>query len=183
LAFVERLALAIALQLPPLEIGDHVMLQNQLGNKPKRWDKRGVVVQADPKTRQYKVMAFGSRRLTLRNRRFLRKYTLINTPPGMPTGLQLGQRLGGQNPVQSTEGETSRSPPANAPMTPAPVSNQPTTYTQYTLPPAPEPVLHAVISQPGACLEYSLPPAQVPAQHAGNVWGAQQPMPVQPAYI
>ena len=52
-------------ELPPLEIGDHVMLQNQLGNKPKSWDKRGVVVQADPKTRQYKVMAFGSRRLTL----------------------------------------------------------------------------------------------------------------------
>jgi transposase InsO family protein len=88
-------------ELPPLEIDDHVMLQNQLGNKPKRWDKRGVVVQADPKTRQYKVMAFGSRRLTLRNRRFLRKYTPINTPPGTPTGLQLGQRLGGQRPVQS----------------------------------------------------------------------------------
>jgi hypothetical protein len=87
-------------ELPPLEFGDHVMLQNQLGNKPKCWDKRGVVVQADPKTRQYKVMAFGSRRLTLRNRRFLRKYT----PPGTPTGLQLGQRLGGQSPVLSTEG-------------------------------------------------------------------------------
>ena len=29
-------------ELPHLEIGDHVMLQNQLGNKPKRWDKRGV---------------------------------------------------------------------------------------------------------------------------------------------
>ena len=40
-------------ELPHLEIRDHVMLQNQLGNKPKRWDKRGVVVQADPKTRQY----------------------------------------------------------------------------------------------------------------------------------
>ena len=50
-----------------------------------------MVVQANPKTRQYKVMAFGSRRLTLRNRRFLRKYTPINTPPGTPTGLQLGQ--------------------------------------------------------------------------------------------
>ena len=74
-------------KLSPLEIGD------QLGNKPKRWDKRGVVVQADPKTRQYKVMAFRSRRLTLMNRRFLRKYTLINTPQGTPTGLQLGQRL------------------------------------------------------------------------------------------
>ena len=34
-------------ELPPREIGDNVMLQNQLGNKPKRWDKRGVVVQAD----------------------------------------------------------------------------------------------------------------------------------------
>jgi hypothetical protein len=52
-------------ELPPLKIGDHVMLRNQLGNKLKRWDRRGMVVQAGPKTRQYKVMAFGSRRLTL----------------------------------------------------------------------------------------------------------------------
>ena len=78
-------------ELPPLKIGDHVMPQNQLGNKSKCWDNRGMVVQANPKTRQYKVMAFGSRRLTLRNRRFLRKYTPINTPRGTPTGLQLGQ--------------------------------------------------------------------------------------------
>ena len=54
-------------ELPPLEIGDHVMLQNQLGNKPKRWDKLGVVLQADPKTRQ-----------------FLRKYTPIHKPQGTP---------------------------------------------------------------------------------------------------
>ena len=80
-------------ELPPLEIGDHVMLQNQLGNKPKRWDKRGLVVKADPKTRQYKVMAFGSRRFTLRNRKFLRKYMPINTEPGTPTGLQLVRGL------------------------------------------------------------------------------------------
>ena len=26
-------------ELPPLKIDDHVMLQNQLGNKLKRWDK------------------------------------------------------------------------------------------------------------------------------------------------
>ena len=69
-----------------------MILQNQLGNKPKRCGKRGVVVQADPKTRQYKVMTFGSRRLTLRNRKFLRKYTPIPTPPGTPTGMQLGMR-------------------------------------------------------------------------------------------
>ena len=74
-------------KLPCLEIGDHMMLQNQLSNKPKRWDKRGVVVQADPKTRQYRVMTFGSRRLTLRNRKFLRKYTPIHTPPGTASGM------------------------------------------------------------------------------------------------
>jgi hypothetical protein len=65
------------------------MQQNQLGNKLKCWDKREVVVQAGPKTRQYKVMAFGSRRLTLRNRKFLRKYT----PTGTPTCLQLDRTL------------------------------------------------------------------------------------------
>ena len=42
-------------ELPPLQEGDYVLIQNQLGNHPKRWDKRGVVVQADPATRQYKV--------------------------------------------------------------------------------------------------------------------------------
>ena len=62
-------------------IGDPVMIQNQLGNKPKRGDKRDVVVQADPAIRQYKVMAFGSRRLTMRNRKFLRKYNPVRVPP------------------------------------------------------------------------------------------------------
>ena len=80
-----------------------------------------MVVQADPKTRQYKVMAFGSRRLTLRNRRFLRKYTPINSPPGNPSVLTLGMRLGGQSLVQST--------PTTAPVVPAAVSNQPTACT------------------------------------------------------
>ena len=136
-------------ELPPLEIGDHVMLQNQLGNKPKRCDRRVVVVQADPKTRQYKVMAFGSRRLTLRNRRFLGKYMPINSPSGTPTGLTLGMRLGGKSPVRSTH------PPTNAPMIPAPVSNQPTACTQYSLPPAPEPVQHTVPSHQGARAEHS----------------------------
>ena len=62
-----------------------------------------MVIQADLKTRHYKVIAFGSRRLTLRNRRFLRKYTPVHTPPGTPTGLQLnmrlGDKLGEQSPV------------------------------------------------------------------------------------
>ena len=161
-------------ELPPLQIGDHVMIQNQLGNKPKRWDKRGVVVQADPKTRQYKVMTFGSRRLTLRNRRFLRKYTPIHTPPGTPTGLQLGMRLGKglveKKPAQSMEEEAGRGPGSStgplqpqpdtepAPVSPIPVRNQP----QYCLPPAPEPAHQTECSQPAVYTEYSLPQYQAP---------------------
>ena len=79
-------------ELTPLVIGDHVMIQNQLGNKPRRWDKRGVVVQADPAIRQYKVMTFGSRRLTMRNRKFLRKYNPVSVPEGTPTGLPAGYK-------------------------------------------------------------------------------------------
>ena len=31
-------------ELKPLEIGQIVMIQNQSGNSPKRWDKSGVVI-------------------------------------------------------------------------------------------------------------------------------------------
>ena len=34
-----------ARNLPPLKIGDDVMIQNQRGNYPRRWDKRRVVVE------------------------------------------------------------------------------------------------------------------------------------------
>ena len=34
-------------ELPPLEVGDCVLIQNLLGNHPNRWDKRGVMIQAD----------------------------------------------------------------------------------------------------------------------------------------
>ena len=58
--------------LKPLEIGDTVRLQNQAGNHPTKWDKTGAVVQIGDND-QYIVMVDGSRRLTLRNRRYLRK--------------------------------------------------------------------------------------------------------------
>ena len=183
-------------ELTPLKIGDCVMMQNQLGNKPKRWDKRGVVVQADPKTRQYKVMIFGSRRLTLRNRRFLRKYTPAYTPPGTPTGLQLGARLGDksseQSPVQSGEGETRRgpglstgplkSPPTTeqAPVAPATIRPQP----QYSLPPAPEPAHQAESSEPAVLTEYSTPQYQAPMLPATpQVYRQIQQCPSQPMQV
>ena len=174
-------------ELPPLKIGDHVMMQNQLGNKPKRWDKRGVVVQADPKTRQYKVMTFGSRRMTLRNRKFLRHYTPINPPPSTPTGLQLGQRLGRQSPVQSPVQSPDPiviAPPAPlqattpTPAPPVPVHTQTRPGPQYTLPPPPEPVHQTEISQPRVCTQYSLPPA--PSQSAPQAAPTFQMTPTQP---
>ena len=64
----------------PLELGDHVMVQNQTGNQPLRWSKRGVVVQVLP-NRQYQVRMDGSRRITLRNRKFLRKFMPLHEDP------------------------------------------------------------------------------------------------------
>ena len=55
------------------------MIQNQRGNYPRRWDKRGVVVEILDHD-QYQVRVEGSRKLTLRNRRYLRKYTRYQPP-------------------------------------------------------------------------------------------------------
>ena len=60
--------------LPLLKVGDHVMVQNQKGNHPLRWDKRGTVVKCEGFD-QYQVMIDGSRRLTRRNRKYLRMFT------------------------------------------------------------------------------------------------------------
>ena len=62
--------------LPPLSVGDHVRIQNQVGNHPRRWDKTGVVVEVR-QYHQYVVRVDGSGRSTIRNRKFLRKYTPV----------------------------------------------------------------------------------------------------------
>jgi hypothetical protein len=79
--------------LATLQVGDSVFVQNQTGNNPKRWDKRGVIMKCEGYD-QYHVMLDGSRRLTRRNRKFLRPFTnyrpdrmVIN--PG--AGAQVGQ--------------------------------------------------------------------------------------------
>ena len=58
--------------LVPLEVGDHVSVQNQTGPNPTRWDKSGTVVEKHGH-RQYSIRLEGSRRVTLRNRKFFRK--------------------------------------------------------------------------------------------------------------
>jgi hypothetical protein len=79
---LERLSLHTH-ELPPLIVGDSVLIQNQMGNHPTRWDKTGVIVERGPGPRQYYVRADGSGRISLRNRRFLRKCTTVADPPSL----------------------------------------------------------------------------------------------------
>ena len=67
--------------LVPLCVGDSVRIQNQGGNHPNKWDKTGTVVQTGDND-QYIIRVDGSRRLTLRNRRFLRKFKQFAVPIG-----------------------------------------------------------------------------------------------------
>ena len=65
--------------LPPLRYGDQVMIQNQSGRFPKKWDKSGMIVEVKGHD-QYVIKVAGSGRLTLRNRRFLRRYNVPQRP-------------------------------------------------------------------------------------------------------
>ena len=66
-------------RLPPLKVHDHVYIQNQTGNYPRRWQRTGVVVEVKQHD-QYVVKVDGTGRLTLRNRKFLRKFTPFIKP-------------------------------------------------------------------------------------------------------
>ena len=61
-------------KLKDLEVGQSVAVQNQYGNHKKRWGRTGTVVEVGPGPGQYLVKMDGSRKLTLRNRKFLRTF-------------------------------------------------------------------------------------------------------------
>ena len=63
-------------KLPPLPVGTKVLIQNQVGNHPRRWERTGKVVEARDHD-QYTVRVDGTGRVTLRNRRFLRSFQPI----------------------------------------------------------------------------------------------------------
>ena len=73
-------------------LNDRVMIQNQVGNYPKRWDKAGMVVEVKGYD-QYMVKVDGTGRLTRRNRKYLRRVEMepqrsANT--GLPQDVQGG---------------------------------------------------------------------------------------------
>ena len=59
--------------LTPLKVGDHVYIQNLSGNSPLRWERTGIVMEVRDH-HQYSVKVDGSGRITLRNRKHLRKF-------------------------------------------------------------------------------------------------------------
>ena len=60
-------------RLPPLRVGDHVRIQNQTGPHPNKWDRTGNVIEVRQYD-QYAIKFDGSGRVSLRNRKFLRKF-------------------------------------------------------------------------------------------------------------
>ena len=70
-------------RLPPLRFGDQVRIQNQTGPHPNKWEKTGSVIEVRQHD-QYVVRIDGSRRVTLRNRKFLRRYIPVHTAPKYP---------------------------------------------------------------------------------------------------
>ena len=78
-------------KMPPLSVGDKVLVQNQTGRAPNKWDKSGVIVECKPHN-QVNVMMDGSRKVSLRNRQFVRK---IAVPmPGASSGVKPSQFIG-----------------------------------------------------------------------------------------
>ena len=58
--------------MAPLQVHDTVQVQNQVGFKASRWDVTGMIVEVKSHD-QYLVKIHGSGRVTLRNRKFLKK--------------------------------------------------------------------------------------------------------------
>ena len=97
-----------ARDLPPLEPGTKVLIQNQYGagKTAKRWDKSGLVIE-NLGFNKYRVRIDGSGRITDRNRQFLKKFTPVTpTSPGPSPSVhdpssRLGSRIDNEMPVDS----------------------------------------------------------------------------------
>ena len=70
-----------------IEVDTPVILQNQTGNNPTKWDKTGVVLENKPHSKVV-IRVDGSRRVTTRNRKFVRKLIPDKRTVATPTPAQ-----------------------------------------------------------------------------------------------
>ena len=100
-------------RLPPLAVGDLVRVQNQTGPHPNKWDKTGSIVEVRQHD-QYAIKIDGSGRITLRNRKFLRKFSPVHYDrPTRSIYDDLATRVTGLTPIV-----TPQLPNENDPATP-----------------------------------------------------------------
>ena len=112
--------------LPKLAVGDSVLVQNQVGNHPSKWDITGVIVEVKEHD-QYVVKVDGSGRMTLRNRKFLKKITPYSMTKHFKTSdVDLSPQKAPQPPAQAAEPPLTPRPsqaPEAAPAEPAPAQS------------------------------------------------------------
>ena len=66
-------------RLPPLAVSQHLRIQIQTGPHPNKWNKTGVIIEVH-QFDQYVVHVDGFGRITLYNRKFLRRYVPVQAP-------------------------------------------------------------------------------------------------------
>ena len=152
--------------LPPLVIGDSVRIQNQVGPNPTKWDKTGLIIEVR-QFDQYVVRVDGSGRVTLRNRKFLRKYTPVVTrepmmmvptrTPHPPSTMYRGNHTTNPTPPHRDNIEI-QNPSNYEKTTPAGPEDLP-------VPPHPETPRRQQIPAPD---QASVPPAAPTPQHAND---------------
>ena len=116
-------------RLPPLVVGNYVRLQNQTGPYPTKWDKTRRVVEVR-QFDQYVVRVDGSGRMTVRNRKYLRKFDPVLRQP--PRRSILSDLIYRPDPHHTTPFPHTTPPPSN-PIRPP--TNYPTQLVQMTHPP------------------------------------------------
>lgn len=139
-------------RLQPLKENDKVLIQNQTGKSPLRWEKTGTVVEILPYD-QYIVKVSGSNRLTRRNRRFLRAYVPAATQERMIIPIEQGGEEGPD--VESAWGARDHMLP----------SSDSTSLQHITPPTASSQMLPATAQEglPPDANDYSLPNGQTTA--------------------
>ena len=133
--------------LPPLAVGDSVRIQNQRGQHQTKWDKTGIVIEVR-QFDQYVVRVDGSGRVTLRNRKFLRKFQPvvprepITMLPGPTVHVSFPQRPQLQIPTPqcAQANPPTPQPPVTrqqTPSRPSPIANTVVPKTLFTSPAVP----------------------------------------------
>ena len=126
-------------RLPPLAVGDLVRVQNQTGPHPNKWDKTGRIVEVRQND-QYVIKIDGSGRITLRKRKFLRKFIPVYYDrPTRSIYDDLATRVTGQTPLVTPqlpdEGDPA-TPATQAGHTPSPTVTSARTPQRETTPDA-----------------------------------------------